>query len=268
MCIAVCPPEPILACARRVAWATLLLAPLVARAEITNETLLGPGLRTRPAYDGSDSQVIDVIPVIRFLGEPWFVRTTQDVLEGGYRLRLAPEVHVGAQLAYEPGRLTSESGFLQRHRVPYVDRGESVGAQLEWDHMFGPMPVALLSRVRQAADLARGARLDVRLNAGILQEGPVSAGVFAQSTWASSKSVNAFYGVTSPEVVATGLPSYEVGGGWLFGTVGFLASLDLSRAWMIVGSAESRHLYGDAAASPLTQRTSNFYASAGLAYHF
>ncbi len=83
--------------------ATVLLATIVtslAMAELSNDALLGPGLRSRPAHDGSASQRTEPVPVVRYLGQPWFVRSTQGVLEGGLRTELAPGLHVGAQLAY------------------------------------------------------------------------------------------------------------------------------------------------------------------------
>jgi outer membrane scaffolding protein for murein synthesis (MipA/OmpV family) len=241
---------------------------MVAQAELTDESLFGPGARSRPAYDGSNSQILELVPVIRYLGEPWFVRTTQEVLEGGVRMALAPGVHAGAQLAYEPGRNTDESSFLQSHRVPYIDRGMSVGAQLEWDHMFGPMPITLLGRVRQDANLNLGAQVDLRLSAGIFQSGPFAAGVFTQATWADATSTNSFYGISAQESLATDLRAFHAGSGWLFADFGFLASVDLSSKWSIDGSGETRHLYGDAARSPLTERAANFYLSAGLVYRF
>ncbi len=205
---------------------------------------------------------------MRYLGESWFVRTTQDVLEGGAWIKMAPGVHAGIQLAYEPGRNTSESGFLKEHRVPYVDRGSSLGTQIECDQMLGPMPITLLARVRQNTDLSHGAQVDLRLSAGVFQSGPVAAGVFTQATWANAKSVNTFYGISPGESAVTGLAEMEAGSGWLFAGVGALASIDLSGKWTVVASAESRHLRGDAAGSALAQRSSNVYASLGLAYRF
>lgn len=107
-----------------------LSAPPVAFAELSNESLAGPGLRSQPAYDGSDSQRMAFVPVVRYFGQPWFVRSTQGVLEGGVRMELAPGLHAGAQLAYEPGRETSESDFLENHNVSDVDRGASAGVHL------------------------------------------------------------------------------------------------------------------------------------------
>jgi MipA family protein len=243
-----------------------VIVPAAAFAELSQEPLLGPGLRLRPAYDGSASQRAELVPVVRYYGEHWFARSTQGVLEGGARTELAPGLHAGAQLAYEPGRKTSESDFLKSHDVPDIKIGASVGVHLEWDHKFGPMPITVLTRARRHADSDRGAQVDFRLSAGVFHSGRVSAGVFTQATWASAKSTSSFYAITPPQSAATGLPAFDAGSGWLFASFGLLWSIDLSRDWIVVGSMESRHLRGDAARSPLAERTSNYYASAGVAY--
>ncbi len=245
-----------------------LIVPLAAFAELSNDSLLGPGLRSRPAYDGSASQRVEWVPVVRYFGQPWFARSTQGVLEGGVRMEFAPGLYAGAQLAYEPGRTTSESDFLKSHNVAGINRGASVGLHLEWDHKFGPMPITLLARARQHTDSDRGAQADLRLSAGVYRSGPVAVGVFTQATWANAKSAGSFYGITPPQSAATGLPAFGAGSGWLFGSVGLLWSVDLSQKWIVVGSMESRHLRGDAERSPLAERASNYYVSAGIAYHF
>jgi len=245
-----------------------VVVPLAAFAELSNDSLLGPGLRWRPAYDGSASQRMELVPVVRYLGQPWFARSTQGVLEGGVRKEFAPGLHAGAQLAYESGRRTSESDFLSSHNVSGIRRAASVGLHLEWDHKFGPVPITLLVRARQHTDSDRGAQADLRLSAGVYRGGPVAAGVFAQATWANAKSAGSFYGITPPQSAATGLPAFGAGSGWLFSSVGLLWSIDLGRDWIAVGSMEARRLQGDAAQSPLAERASNYYVSAGIAYHF
>jgi outer membrane protein len=260
--------RPFPAAIRSVTFAFGLIMPLVAFAEPSDESLLGAGLRSRPAYDGSASQLVDVVPVVRYFGHPWFVRSTQDVLEGGVRIELAPGLHAGAQLAYEAGRKTSESNFLKNHNVPDIHVGASVGVHLEWDHKFGPMPITLLARARQNTDSNLGAQADLRLTAGAYESGRVAAGVFTQATWANAKSTGSFYGITPQQSAATGLPAFRAGDGLLFASAGLLWSVDLSRNWAVVGSMESRHLHGDAAHSPLVERGSNYYASAGLIYVF
>lgn len=244
------------------------LVPLAASAELSNESLIGPGLRSSPAYDGSGSQRMELVPVVRYFGRPWFVRSTQGVLEAGARTELMPGLYAGAQFAYEPGRQSSEAGFLERHNVADIKRGASIGLQMEWDHKFGPMPVTLLGRVRRHFDSDLGTQLDLRLSAGVFQSGRFSAGVFGQAIWADAKATSAYYGITPQQSTATGLPGFQPESGWLNTSAGLLWSVDLSPKWVVVGSLERRRLSGDAARSPLVERRSNSYVSAGAAYRF
>src|SRR5947209_6594226 len=97
-----------LPCLRITLLAFAAAVPAGAMAELSNDSIIGPGVRSRPAYDGAAAQHTELVPVIRYLGEKWFVRSTQGVLEGGWRTEVAPGLHLGAQLAYEPGRLSGE----------------------------------------------------------------------------------------------------------------------------------------------------------------
>jgi outer membrane scaffolding protein for murein synthesis (MipA/OmpV family) len=241
---------------------------LAAFAELSNDSLIGPGLRLRPTYDGSQSQSLELVPVIRYFGQPWFVRSTQGVMETGARTELVPGLHVGAQLAYEPGRKGNESVFLRNHQIADISGGASIGLHVEWDHAFGPAPVTLLARVRQNVDFARGAQADLRLSVGVFHGGSVSAGVFTQATWADAKSTAALYGIGPQQSGITGLSAFHPGSGWLFTSLGLLWSVDLNPKWVVVGSLESRRLAGDAAHSPFLERSSNNYISAGVAYHY
>jgi outer membrane scaffolding protein for murein synthesis (MipA/OmpV family) len=217
-------------------------------------TLLGAGLRTRPAYDGSASQTVDVIPVVRYYGDILFARTTQGIFEGGARTRLAPGLAIGAQVAYQAGRHKSESSFLRDRDVPDVSDNASVGAHIEWDTQIGPAPFNLLGRFRQNVDSDRGAQADLRASLGVYGGHGIKAGVFTQGTWADSKSVRTYYDTS--------------GSGLLYVAAGLEGGYDLARHWVIVSTLEGRRLQGDAASSPLAERRSSWYLSAGVAYRF
>jgi len=230
--------------------------------------MVGAGVRSRPAYDGSDSRVVEAVPVLRYYGSPWFVRSTRGVLEAGARMNLGPGLILGAQVAHEQGRNSDDSDFLKSRNVAGVNPGASLGAHLELNQKFGPVPVNVIARVRQHADSDRGLQADLRITAGIFAKGPVAAGVFIQPTWANSKSTSSFYGITPREAAATGLPAYEPGGGMLTTNVGLIYSIDLVEHWVIVGNLEARRVHGDAARSPITERNSAYYAVVGLAYRW
>jgi outer membrane scaffolding protein for murein synthesis (MipA/OmpV family) len=250
--------------------ALLALAPAAAGAQmqVPDYNWLGAGVRSRPAYDGSAAKETELIPSIRYFGGPWFARTTQGMLEGGARLELAPDLHLGAQVAYEVGRKSSEAVFLASRNVPDIDPGVSAGVHAEWDAHLGPAPTTLLARLRQLLDTDRGAQADLRYTVGIFGMSPVSAALFFQGTWASAKSNRSYYGVADDVSASTGLPAYAPGGGLLYTTGGFLYGIDISKTWMIIGNLEARRLQGAAARSPLVEQPTSRYASASLAYKF
>lgn len=250
---------------------TLVLAiavgvPLIAVAELNNDTLIGPGVRSRPAYEGAAAQYTELVPVVRYFGNLWFVRSTQGPFEAGVRTELAPDLHVGAQLAFEAWRRGRDADFLQSHGVEDIGAGASVGVQLEWDHKFGLMPVTALTRLRKHTEAGRGAQADLRLSAGIFQGGPVSLGLVAQGLWADASSVGSLYGIDAAQAASSGLPEYVPAAGWGATGAGLLWSVDLGAHWALLGSFESRRLRGDAAQSPLVQRTSGRYLIAGVVY--
>src|SRR5258706_7390769 len=200
----------------------LLLVPLPVFAQDAppeDYTLLGAGVRTRPAYDDSSSKTTDVIPVLRYYGKPLFARTTQGILEGGIRTEVSPGLAVGAQLAYEAGRKRSESDFLSSNNIPDIDWGASAGIHAEWDTKLGPAPLNVLGRIRQNTDRDRGAQADLRLTAGVYGSGGVQAGVFSQATWANRQSNRAYYGQ----------PGFDPAGGLLCVSLGALRSVDLGQ---------------------------------------
>ena len=232
-------------------------------------TLLGAGVWSRPAYDGTDSgQTLALIPVIRHYGRPWFARTTFGMLEGGARTELASGLTVGAQLAYEGGRDGAESTFLAAHNLPNLPDSVSWGVHAELEKNIGPMPLIALLRYRQDVDGHRGAQADFRLTAGLYSGRGLSAGVFIQTTWADGQASRYYYGI-SPQLAAnSGLAAFEAPGGPLFNSEGLLWSYDLTPKWMLLGSFEWRQLRGDALNSPLVQMSTSRYASLSLAYQF
>ena len=248
----------------------LLLAPLAAQAQmqVPDYNWLGAGVRARPAYDGSAAKETELIPSIRYFGGPWFARTTQGMLEGGARLEVTRDLHLGAQLAYEVGRKSSEAVFLASRNVPDIDPGVSLGVHAEWDAHIGPAPTTLLARLRRLVESDRGAQADLRYTVGVFGMGPVSAALFFQGTWASAKSNQSYYGVSNDVSATTGLPAYSPGGGLLYTTGGVLYGIDIGTKWMIIGNLEARRLQGAAARSPLVEQPTSRYASASLAYKF
>ena len=235
-----------------------VVLPCAAMAQETSDNLVGAGLRLRPAYDGSKTERLDAVPILNYYRGPLFARTTQGVLEGGARALVAPGLHVGAQLAYEEGRRSSETSFLAGRNIPSINPSASIGAHVEGDKKIGPMPLNVLARWRRDLNSARGSQLDLRATAGVYESGPLAAAVYAQGTWATERSMRTYYGQ----------PGFQPNGGPTFVAVGTYAGYDLSKTWELVANLEARRLRGDAANSPLTERRTGYYAVLGIAYRF
>jgi len=208
---------------------------------LADYSLIGAGVRTRPEYDGSADRTVDVIPVLRYYGKPWFARTTQGILEGGARWTLRRNLDAGVLAAYEQG---------PRDRDP----GASVGFYVEGDRDIGRVPLNGLLRVRQHVDADRGLEVDTRATVGVYGSRGILAGVFMQATWATQKKFREYYGVD--------------GSGLLFTSLGLLGSYELASRWMLVASLEHRRLSDDAARSPIVEKRSGIYASTGFGYRF
>jgi outer membrane scaffolding protein for murein synthesis (MipA/OmpV family) len=219
----------------------LLGAALLCGVAHGQDTLLGAGLRTRPEFEGSDRQKADVIPVLRYYGEPWFARTTQDMLEGGVQWKTSELLAAGAQIAYEPGPLDE-------------DPGASAGIHLELDTKLGRAPLNGLVRLRWHLQSERGKEADVRMTLGVYEGGGLRAGVFAQGTWADEENVAAYYGVRQA--------------GLLFTSLGVLGGYDIAPRWVAVASAELRRLGSDPAESAIVEDRTGYWVSAGIAYRF
>jgi len=116
------------------------------------------------------------------------------------------------------------------------------------------MPVNFLIRARQNFDTDLGGQADLRVNLGVFQRWGLEGAVFGQATWGTANALQSRY-----DAAHSGL---------VFLSAGFLAGYDVTRHWLIIGSFEARKLYDQAADSPVTERTTNRYVSAGLGYRF
>lgn len=246
--------------------AILMAQGAFAQTKEEDPTLIGVGLRARPAYEGADANRVDLIPVLRIYRGPWFARTTQGKLEGGGRIALARGLVLGGQIAYEGGRVADESAFLKSNRVPDLDPSLSVGVHIEYDTKIGIAPLTALARIRQHLESDRGAEADFRVTIGVLDKGGFNAGAFGQLTVSDGSEMRGYYGVSPALAANSGLAVYQPGAGARFIAGGVLGSYDLGRRWLLVGSAELRRMIGEAASSPLVRDKNNAYLSIGVAY--
>jgi outer membrane scaffolding protein for murein synthesis (MipA/OmpV family) len=218
-----------------------LLAPLTAAAIDDEPRFVGGGLYSRPKFDGSSNRNLDPIPAIHYMGERWFARTTEGILEGGMRWAVGESAAIGLQAAYEQGP-------LDRHP------GMSLGVHADLEGKLGPAPIYSVFRLRQFLSNGSGWEADARITLGVYQGHGLAAGVYGQGTWANEKIFNAYYAVNDS--------------GLLFSALGVLGAYDLGDRWLLLFNVEERRLGDAAMPSPYVARRSNPYGSLSLAYKF
>jgi outer membrane scaffolding protein for murein synthesis (MipA/OmpV family) len=233
-----------------------------------DEKYVGIGARIRPAYESADSNRADAIPYLRLYGEHVFARTTQGVLEGGWRSRPIGGVVFGGQLAYEEGRITGDSAFLKAHGFEDLRASVSLGLHAEGDWTIGPVPLNALLRYRHDVDADNGAQADLRVTAGILDWHGTRAGWFAQLTWGDAKSTQRYFGISAQQAVTTGLAPYNAGAGIRSLQTGLVGDVDLARHWIGLWGLSLQQEQADAGDSPIVQQRTTWSANAGVAYRF
>lgn len=245
-----------------------LLPSLALAQTIDDEKYVGVGARVRPAYEGADSNRVDAIPYLRLYGEHVFARTTQGMLEGGWRSRPLAGVVFGGQLAYEEGRITDDSAFLKAHRFEDLRASASLGLHAEGDWTIGPVPLNALLRYRHDVDADNGAQADLRVTAGILDWHGMRAGWFAQLTWGDARSTQRYFGISAQQSVAAGLAPYSAGAGVRSLQTGLVGDVDLARHWIALWGLSLQQEQADAGDSPIVQQRTTWSANAGVAYRF
>lgn len=219
----------------------LLLAPLTAAAIDDEPRFIGGGLYSRPKFDGSSKRNLDPIPAVHYMGQRWFARTTEGILEGGARWAAGESAAIGIQAAYEQGP-------LDRHP------GMSLGVHADLEGKLGPAPIYSVFRLRQFLNNGSGWEADARITVGVYEGRGLSAAIYGQATWANEKIFNNYYAVNDS--------------GLLFSSLGLLGGYDLGDRWLLLFNVEQRRLGDAAMPSSHVERRASTYASLSLAYKF
>ncbi len=249
----------------------ILAMPLIAIAEDNSDpNIFGLALQSGPAYIGSDSNKVSPIPIIMFAKGPWFVQTTEGILETGLKQDFLNNYSAGIQLAYEDGRFRKDANFLKEHNIDNISASASYGAFLQYENNLSIIPIDLLVRYRKNVDSTRGSQLDLRLTAGIYggEGSRLNAEFFAQATYADQNSSQYYYGVSQEQSSVSMLNAYKNKAGLMSGQTGFWASYDITSNWLLVGDIEVEKLLGDSRNSPLAKDHTNNSIMVGVAYKY
>lgn len=219
---------------------------------------VGVGAVYLPEYEGSDEFEIQPFPIISAqFGE--YVHLETD------GLRVDVWQHDGLKFAVtggvEMGRKEDDSDYLRG--LGDIDVGGVVGGLVSYE--TGPFELyASLDKTIGGSDGLTG---KVGAKASYQYEKFIFSADLS-GTWADSKHMDSYFGITSAQSARSGLVEYQAGAG--FKRVDLKGSIAYrwTEHWSIIGAAGAGFLLGDAKNSPIVKDEVQPFAMLGAAYRF
>lgn len=221
---------------------------------------LGLAVARLPEYEGSDRFDTRALPVISYRSGRFFAGTLSGV---GYNLSNLSTVEFGPVLSYRFGRDESDSQRLSG--LGDIDAGADLGAFVRWN----AQPFSLGARLEQGLGgnvKGTSLRLDASYARPINRNNAVRFDASAE--WADADVMQGFFGISAPQSLRSGLPTYTASSGIRRYGVAASWAHNITPDWMSTVRVGIYRLGSEAASSPLTLKRSAALVSAGLSYRF
>jgi outer membrane scaffolding protein for murein synthesis (MipA/OmpV family) len=237
------------------------------------EGAVGPMFSLAPDYSGSAHMKLSVTPGIylrkgRFSisNQSGFVTRRSDDVFRGLALDMVNtgNVRVNFALRLDNGRRSADSAGLTG--IQNVRRTIRMRSSVTWqlEHGWkagGGWNMDLLGRGGGNV-LDVGVGHDRRISPRTVWN--IGAGV----TWADSRYMRSWYGVTPDESTASGRPVYEPGSGMRDMNMGTGFRMEINPRWTALWGGSVSRLLGPAAASPLTTSARQWSLNGGVGWRF
>ncbi len=220
--------------------------------------ILGAAVMRSPVFEGAKDYKTSALP---FFLITYGNRATVDITGIQYDIYETGPLTLTAGLGYDWGRKESESDHLDG--LGDIDGGLGVGFGV--DYTAGP--VNLFADLSRTFDGSEG--LTGKFGAEVSRPlGEVMLAASVTAMWADDRYMEAYFGVTTAQSAASGLPEYDAGAGLSSVGVELSATYFLNDHWIMRGQVGVSELLGDAADSPVVQETSQSSASIMVGYRF
>lgn len=256
----------------------------------SRDMYVGLGVVSAPAYEGSDEREERIMPVLQ---AAWSNGVFISGLSAGMHLSNQPSLEFGPLLAVQ--RRRSDKGLSGDVGAVFTGNGQTLvpdpspsktrlaltrltgmdvqHARLQaggfLNYYITPQLRVTNTLLYGSGNGRNGALWRVGLQHIDGDFGPhhfVSAGVGA--TFANRSHNQAFFGVSEEESARSLNREYAAGGGLKDVHVNARWNWSFSPSWLLTTGVQATRLRGDAAHSPLTERTTNLTVSTALAYRF
>ena len=129
-------------------------------------------------------------------------------------------------------------------------------------------PASLTGTLRQAVSSHRGTLVEMGIAAPLKLHRHATLTVTPGLTWADRRHTQAYFGVTAAQSAASGYAAFDAGAGVKSRHLVFDFDMALSRWWYVNVMLRGARLDGDAAESPITQRTRQLSGMLAARYQF
>lgn len=229
-----------------------------AQAQDRDRTVIGlAGIHT-PAYQGSDKYRTLPFPVIDIKRDRFYANPRRGV---GWSLADGDKVSIGAGMTFVPG-------YRRRDAPTGIGRLKNgAGARVSAEFRTG-MAMISLGATKVVSGGVDGALIDAGL-AWPLRVSPRLTLVSSLSaTWADRQYNGRYFGVTPAQALASGLPTYEAGGGIKDVSASLGAMYRLNDRITLGATASLSSLQGDAKDSPIVADPTQPAVFVSAAYRF
>jgi len=208
----------------------------------------GAAVIAAPRYLGSSDTKIIAIPTFDIRYRDWlFINPVRGV---GAEVQLLEGLKGSASI----GASLSERKAKDDARLKGLgDIGAAAAVRLGLEYDFGNAFVRGKLMSRLGSSNGRGTLFEAEAGYNVWASRAGVIGLGLQARAMDRKYAQNFFGVSSGQALASGLPAFEAGSG--LQSVGPFAQLfvPISKDWWFFGRAEYTRLRGDAATSPITQ---------------
>ena len=218
-----------------VSWAT------AAQAQDQNHIVLGVGAAALPVYQGSDDLRILPIPVV-------------DIKQGWFYANLRNGIGI-APIDTESITIGAGAVFVQGYRTKDVPVGidklsNALGARV-FANIRAAGFVATIGAVKTVSGGTKGMTADASLSYPIKVSSRLTLTPMIGTTWADRKYNDGYFGITSAESLASGLPQFTAGSGFKDVSGWLTASYRLTDRLTLSATGGVTSLIGTVKDSPL-----------------
>lgn len=225
-------------------------------AQEQDHVVLGAGVAVTPDYQGADDYRIIPIPVID-IKEGWLFANLRNGV--GIEPIDTEHVSVGASIVFLPG--------YRRRDVPVgVDKLSSgVGGRV-FANLRAGGAVATLGVVKGISGGTEGVVADASLSYPIALTSSFTLTPTIGTTWANRKHNDGYFGITSTEALASGLPTFAADSGFKDVSAALTASYRLTDRFTLSATGSVTSLLGAVKDSPLVMKKTQPTAILTLTY--